>query len=58
MDPHQAYDEVCQRVREAPALCSRADVLGWDERTYMPQQGSAHRGRADGAAGPADATRC
>ncbi len=43
MDPRAAYHELCQRVREARVLCSCADVLGWDERTCMPKQGSAHR---------------
>jgi carboxypeptidase Taq len=32
-----------RRVREAALLESCAGVLGWDERTYMPRQGSAHR---------------
>jgi carboxypeptidase Taq len=39
----QAYPELLRRVREAALLESCADVLGWDERTYMPRQGSAHR---------------
>lgn len=43
MDEHQAYQELCSRVREGRLLASCADVLAWDERTYMPHQGSAHR---------------
>src|SRR3954463_142265 len=39
----QAYAELIRRVREAAVLESCAGVLGWDERTYMPRQGSAHR---------------
>ncbi len=43
MDHGQAYSELIRRVREAALLESCAGVLGWDERTYMPRQGSAHR---------------
>ncbi len=43
MDHGQAYAELIRRVREAALLESCANVLGWDERTYMPRQGSAHR---------------
>src|SRR5438067_10705852 len=44
--PHtaaQAYAELIRRVREAALLESCAGVLSWDEQTYMPRQGSAHR---------------
>src|SRR5260370_27211051 len=41
--PEQAYAELIRRVREAAVLNSCAGLLGWDERTYMPMQGSAHR---------------
>src|SRR5205823_13772511 len=41
--PEQAYAELLRRVREAAVLNSCAGLLGWDERTYMPVQGSAHR---------------
>src|SRR5213080_3516520 len=41
--PEQASAELVRRVREAAMLESCASVLGWDERTYMPRQGSAHR---------------
>ncbi|HMC66992.1 MAG TPA: carboxypeptidase M32 [Gemmataceae bacterium] len=39
----QAYDEVIRRIKELSLLGSCASVLGWDERTYMPHAGSAHR---------------
>src|SRR5258708_6930857 len=44
MTPDQAYTELLRRVREAGVLGSCASLLGWDERTYMPRGGSAHRG--------------
>ncbi len=43
MNAQQAYDELIRRCKEASVLHSCADVLGWDERTYMPPKGSAHR---------------
>jgi carboxypeptidase Taq len=43
MDAQQSYTELLRRVREGNLLASCASVLGWDERTYMPRQGSAHR---------------
>jgi carboxypeptidase Taq len=43
MDAGQAYAELLRRVREAAVLESCGSVLGWDENTYMPRQGSAHR---------------
>jgi carboxypeptidase Taq len=43
MDHAQAYAELIRRVREAALLESCAGLLNWDERTYMPRQGSAHR---------------
>jgi carboxypeptidase Taq len=39
----QAYAELLGRVREAAVLESCGSVLSWDENTYMPRQGSAHR---------------
>src|SRR5262249_37420354 len=38
-----AYAELIRRWKEASLLGSCAAVLGWDERTYMPRNGSAHR---------------
>jgi carboxypeptidase Taq len=43
MDHRQAYSELLRRVREGALLESCASLLGWDERTYMPHHGSAHR---------------
>ena len=43
MDYKQAYTELLRRVREGALLESCVSLLGWDERTYMPRQGSAHR---------------
>src|SRR5438105_4087029 len=43
MDHNKAYDELIRRCKEATVLRSCADVLNWDERTYMPPAGSAHR---------------
>jgi carboxypeptidase Taq len=39
----QAYAELTRRTREAALLESCGSVLGWDECTYMPRKGSAHR---------------
>jgi carboxypeptidase Taq len=41
--PEQAYSELIRRVREAAVLNSCGGLLAWDERTYMPPQGSVHR---------------
>lgn len=38
-----AYEELIRRVKEVNLLGSCASVLGWDERTYMPKGGAAHR---------------
>jgi carboxypeptidase Taq len=43
MNHEQAYSELLRRVREGALLESCAGLLGWDERTYMPHHGSAHR---------------
>jgi carboxypeptidase Taq len=43
MDIDQAYAELIQRIKEHALLGSCGSVLGWDERTYMPHEGSAHR---------------
>jgi carboxypeptidase Taq len=44
MAAHAAYTNLLRRVRETALLNSCAGLLGWDERVYMPRQGSAHRG--------------
>jgi carboxypeptidase Taq len=44
MTPKAAYDELIRRTREQALLASCSSVLGWDEQTYMPRGGVAHRG--------------
>jgi carboxypeptidase Taq len=44
MKTEQLYAELLRRVRECGLLESCAGLLNWDERTYMPARGSAHRG--------------
>jgi carboxypeptidase Taq len=44
MTSETAYAELIRRTKEAAILGSCAAVLGWDERTYMPHEGSAFRG--------------
>src|SRR5215831_4070026 len=44
MQPEVAYAELIRRVREESLLASCADLLSWDEETYMPRQGATHRG--------------
>src|SRR6516162_6431544 len=39
----QAYQELLRRSKEHSLLGSCAGLLGWDERTYMPPKGAAHR---------------
>ncbi|TFH59702.1 MAG: carboxypeptidase M32, partial [Candidatus Zixiibacteriota bacterium] len=41
--PEQALKELTQIIIEASLLGSTGALLGWDERTYMPHGGSAHR---------------
>src|SRR5262245_66060678 len=43
MSEQQAYPELIRRCKEANLLRSCADVLGWDEQTYMPPAGSGLR---------------
>jgi carboxypeptidase Taq len=44
MSPEAAYAELIRRTKEAATLSSCGAVLGWDERTYLPHNGSAFRG--------------
>src|SRR5919198_585659 len=44
MTPEAAYAELIRRSKEAAVLSACGAVLGWDERTYMPRNGSAFRG--------------
>jgi carboxypeptidase Taq len=43
MRAQAAYDELRRRAREEALLDSCAALLGWDEETYMPRGGAAHR---------------
>jgi carboxypeptidase Taq len=45
MTPRDAYDELLRRSRERTLLSSCLELLSWDELTYMPRGGVAHRGR-------------
>ncbi len=38
-----AYEEVLRRVRGVMLLHSCGSLLGWDQQTYMPPRGTAHR---------------
>jgi carboxypeptidase Taq len=44
MTPEAAYADLIRRTKEAAVLSSCGAVLGWDERTYMPHDGSTFRG--------------
>jgi carboxypeptidase Taq len=39
-----AYADLVRRSKELSVLSSCSAVLGWDEQTYMPVGGAAHRG--------------
>ncbi len=43
VDPKIAYDELIGLFKQTRMLDSIGSVLGWDERTYMPPKGAAHR---------------
>ena len=43
MDAHEAYVELIRRTREQALLGSCSSLLGWDEQTFMPAGGAAHR---------------
>src|SRR5216684_6207949 len=43
MKKDQPYQELIKRAKEYSLLASCGSVLAWDERTYMPRKGSAHR---------------
>lgn len=44
MKAQAAYDELLRRCREESLLSSIAELLEWDELTYMPEAGAEHRG--------------
>jgi carboxypeptidase Taq len=43
MNSEPSYNELIHHIKEWSLLSSCGSVLGWDERTYMPRKGSAHR---------------
>jgi carboxypeptidase Taq len=43
MRAQAVYDELMRRTREESLLASCAELLGWDEDTYMPRAGVGHR---------------
>jgi carboxypeptidase Taq len=43
MDAEAAYAELIRRTREQSVLATCADLLTWDEETFMPRSGVAHR---------------
>ena len=43
-DVQGAYEQLICRARELAVLSSCSALLHWDEQTYMPRGGSAHRG--------------
>lgn len=44
MPPADAYAELVRMARDVAVLGSCSAVLGWDQQTYMPKAGAAHRG--------------
>ena len=44
MQPEAAYTELLRLARERALLASCANLLEWDEETYMPRGGAEHRG--------------
>jgi carboxypeptidase Taq len=44
MKPHTPYDDLMHRARTVALLHSCSSVLGWDQQTFMPRAGAAHRG--------------
>lgn len=44
MNAQAAYEELLGRCREESLLASIAELLEWDELTYMPTEGVEHRG--------------
>src|SRR6266540_5357394 len=43
MRAEEAYEKLVRRMREQTLLSSCAELLGWDELTYMPLGGVGHR---------------
>src|SRR5580704_2730509 len=45
MSARNAYTALIRHSQQAALLGSCAELLGWDEETYMPPAGVEHRGR-------------
>ena len=45
MKPEAAYEELIHWSQQDSLLASCVELLGWDEETYLPRGGVAHRGR-------------
>ena len=45
MTPQSAYHELIRRSRELTLLTSCAELLAWDEETFMPNSGVENRAR-------------
>lgn len=43
MSAQQSYATLVDKLKKVSILSSCGSVLGWDERTYMPKNGAAHR---------------
>jgi len=43
MTPTDAFEELCHQAREIALLESIGELLGWDERTYMPPAAGEYR---------------
>ena len=43
MGPQEAYVELIRHARELSLLGSASSLLGWDEQTFMPEEGAGHR---------------
>jgi carboxypeptidase Taq len=43
MDARTAYDDLIRRYKETTLLASVANLIGWDQHTYMPVRGAAFR---------------
>lgn len=43
MTPRDAFEELCRKAREIALLESIGELLGWDERTYMPPAAGEYR---------------
>jgi carboxypeptidase Taq len=45
MNPEQAYQWLADHNRETALLASAEQLLAWDQRTFIPPKGHAHRAR-------------